>query len=200
MTARPAQAGRRHRQARSRQAATTSPSSASTSRSRRRRRASRNGCRPWSRLRRAGGDRAQRRRRSRPADVPLDILLPTGGTADARLATEIALALAAASQGHRDGAARLRSARATPLLLRGRARRLGMSVLVDGASPGQAQRRAGQGPDRDQPAARDRDPAVARAAVASTSSCWAPRCARARPSFWARARWRWCNRCGRPCC
>ncbi|MFI5030413.1 MAG: cation:proton antiporter, partial [Reyranellales bacterium] len=34
-----------------------------------------------------------------PADVPLDILLPTSGTADARLATEIALALAHATKG-----------------------------------------------------------------------------------------------------
>ncbi len=65
-----------------------------------------------------------------PADVPLDILVPTSGSADARLATEIALALAKASGGtvtalhvfdpHEDTA-----------LLRGRARRLGMSVLVD---------------------------------------------------------------------
>ncbi len=65
-----------------------------------------------------------------PADVPLDILLPTSGTQHARLATEIALALAHASKGtvtalhvfhpHDDTA-----------LLRGRARRPGISVLVD---------------------------------------------------------------------
>ena len=62
--------------------------------------------------------------------MPLDILLPTSGTQHARLATEIALALAHASKGtvtalhvfdpHDDTA-----------LLRGRARRPGISVLVD---------------------------------------------------------------------
>ena len=45
---------------------------------------------------------AQRRRRCRPSsDVPLDILVPTSGSADARLATEIALTLAARQQAAR---------------------------------------------------------------------------------------------------
>jgi nucleotide-binding universal stress UspA family protein len=65
-----------------------------------------------------------------PVDVPLDILLPASGRQNARLAVEMALALADASRGtvtalhvfdpHDDTA-----------LLRGRARRHAISVLVD---------------------------------------------------------------------
>ena len=63
-------------------------------------------------------------------DAPLDILVPTGGSADARLATEIALALADASRGTLT-ALHVFDPREDTLMLRGRARRLGMSVLVD---------------------------------------------------------------------
>jgi nucleotide-binding universal stress UspA family protein len=63
-------------------------------------------------------------------DRPLDILVPTGGSADARLATEIALALAAASLGTLT-ALHVFDPREDTLLLRGRARRLGISVLVE---------------------------------------------------------------------
>ena len=93
-----------------------------------------------------------------PADVPLDILVPTGGGQDARLATEIALTLAKASHGtltalhvfdpaggHRP------AARPRPAL-----RHVGAGRR---ASAGQAQRRGGQGPHRDQRQARGRDPA-----------------------------------------
>ncbi|WIM11372.1 cation:proton antiporter [Enhydrobacter sp.] len=65
-----------------------------------------------------------------PADVPLDILLPAAGTQDARLATEIALALADASKGTVT-ALHVFDPQGDVALLRGRARRLGMSVLVD---------------------------------------------------------------------
>jgi nucleotide-binding universal stress UspA family protein len=61
---------------------------------------------------------------------PLHILVPTGGSADARLATEIALTLAAASRGTL-AALHVFDPREDTLLLRGRARRLGMSVLVE---------------------------------------------------------------------
>lgn len=64
------------------------------------------------------------------ADAPLDILVPTGGSADARLATEIGLALAGASRGTLT-ALHVFDPREDTLMLRGRARRLGMSVLVD---------------------------------------------------------------------
>jgi nucleotide-binding universal stress UspA family protein len=64
------------------------------------------------------------------ADGPLDILVPTGGSPDARLATEIALALAGASRGTLT-ALHVFDPREDTLLLRGRARRLGISVLVD---------------------------------------------------------------------
>lgn len=63
-------------------------------------------------------------------DGPLDILVPTGGSSDARLATEIALTLAAASHGKLT-ALHVFDPREDTLLLRGRARRLGISVLVD---------------------------------------------------------------------
>ncbi len=65
-----------------------------------------------------------------PADVPLDILLPTGGTQDARLAGEIAVTLAAASKGTLT-ALHVFDPTADTQLLRGRPRRFGMSVLVD---------------------------------------------------------------------
>jgi Kef-type K+ transport system membrane component KefB/nucleotide-binding universal stress UspA family protein len=65
-----------------------------------------------------------------PADVPLDILLPTSGTADSRLATEIALAFAGASKGNVT-ALHVFEPRDDTALLRGRARRAGISLLVD---------------------------------------------------------------------
>jgi Kef-type K+ transport system membrane component KefB/nucleotide-binding universal stress UspA family protein len=64
------------------------------------------------------------------ADAPLNILVPTGGSADSRLATEIALTLAAASRGTLT-ALHVFDPREDTLLLRGRARRLGISVLVE---------------------------------------------------------------------
>lgn len=60
---------------------------------------------------------------------PLDILVPTGGGPDARLATEIAVALAAASHGKLT-ALHVFDPSDDTLLLRGRARRAGMSVLL----------------------------------------------------------------------
>lgn len=60
---------------------------------------------------------------------PLDILVPTGGSPDARLATEIALVLAAASHGKLT-ALHVFDPSDDTLLLRGRARRAGISVLV----------------------------------------------------------------------
>jgi Kef-type K+ transport system membrane component KefB len=65
-----------------------------------------------------------------PPEAPLDLLVPTGGSPEARLGTEIALALAAASRGSLT-ALHVFDPREDTLLLRGRARRLGMSVLVD---------------------------------------------------------------------
>jgi len=65
-----------------------------------------------------------------PADVPIDILVPTGGEQDARLATEIALTLAKASHGTLTALHVFDPAEDTALL-RGRGRRFGMSVLVD---------------------------------------------------------------------
>ena len=65
-----------------------------------------------------------------PADVPLDILLPTGGTQDARLAAEIAVTLAGASKGTLT-ALHVFDPTDDTQLLRGRPRRFGMSVLVD---------------------------------------------------------------------
>ena len=62
--------------------------------------------------------------------APLNILVPTGGSANSRLATEIALALAAASRGTLT-ALHVFDPREDTLLLRGRARRLGISVLVE---------------------------------------------------------------------
>jgi Kef-type K+ transport system membrane component KefB/nucleotide-binding universal stress UspA family protein len=63
-------------------------------------------------------------------DAPIDILVPTGGSPDARLAIEIALALAAASHGTMS-VLHVFDPREESLMLRGRARRLGMSMLVD---------------------------------------------------------------------
>ncbi|MBS0526541.1 MAG: cation:proton antiporter [Proteobacteria bacterium] len=65
-----------------------------------------------------------------PSDVPLDILLPTSGTADSRLATEIALAFAGASKGNVT-ALHVFEPREDTALLRGRGRRPGISLLVD---------------------------------------------------------------------
>jgi Kef-type K+ transport system membrane component KefB/nucleotide-binding universal stress UspA family protein len=65
-----------------------------------------------------------------PADVPLDILLPTTGSHDARLATEIAVSLAHASKGTVT-ALHVFDPGADTRLLRGRARRFGISVLVE---------------------------------------------------------------------
>jgi Kef-type K+ transport system membrane component KefB/nucleotide-binding universal stress UspA family protein len=65
-----------------------------------------------------------------PADIPLDILLPAAGTQDARLATEIAISLAAATKGTVT-ALHVFDPQADTAVLRGRGRRSGMSVLVD---------------------------------------------------------------------
>jgi Kef-type K+ transport system membrane component KefB/nucleotide-binding universal stress UspA family protein len=65
-----------------------------------------------------------------PADVPLDILLPAAGTQDARLATEMAIALGDASKGSVT-ALHVFDPQADVALLRGRSRRLGLSLLVD---------------------------------------------------------------------
>ena len=62
--------------------------------------------------------------------VPLKILVPTEGTQEARLATEVALALAKASDGTLT-ALHVFDPRDDTEFLRGRARRLGLSVLVD---------------------------------------------------------------------
>ncbi len=65
-----------------------------------------------------------------PADVPLDILVPTSGRPDARLATEIGLVLAKASEGAVT-ALHVFDPQDDTEMLRGRAKRFGMSVLVD---------------------------------------------------------------------
>jgi len=65
-----------------------------------------------------------------PADAPFDILIPTTGRQDARLATEIALALAHASGGVLT-ALHVFDPQEESEVLRGRARRHGMSLLVD---------------------------------------------------------------------
>ena len=62
--------------------------------------------------------------------APLNILVPTGGTPEARLATEIALTLAKASDGVLT-ALHVFDPQDDTELLRGRARRQGLSVLVD---------------------------------------------------------------------
>jgi Kef-type K+ transport system membrane component KefB/nucleotide-binding universal stress UspA family protein len=67
---------------------------------------------------------------SGPPDQPLDILVPTTGRQDARLATEIALALAHASQGTLT-ALHVFDPEEDTELLRGRGRRAGISLLVD---------------------------------------------------------------------
>jgi nucleotide-binding universal stress UspA family protein len=61
---------------------------------------------------------------------PLDILVPTGGSPEARLATEIALALAGGSRGSLT-VLHVFEPNDDTMLLRGRARRLGLSLLVD---------------------------------------------------------------------
>lgn len=61
---------------------------------------------------------------------PLRILVPTGGTIEARMATEIALALAKASDGAVT-ALHVFDPRDDGGILRGRSRRQGLSVLVD---------------------------------------------------------------------
>jgi Kef-type K+ transport system membrane component KefB len=65
-----------------------------------------------------------------PLEGPLGILLPTAGTQDARLATEIAISLAAATKG-KVTALHVFDPQADTAILRGRGRRAGMSVLVD---------------------------------------------------------------------
>jgi Kef-type K+ transport system membrane component KefB len=65
-----------------------------------------------------------------PADPPLDILLPTSGTAEARLATEVALAFAGASKGQVT-ALHVFQPRDDIALLQSRDRRPGISLLVD---------------------------------------------------------------------
>jgi Kef-type K+ transport system membrane component KefB len=65
-----------------------------------------------------------------PADVPLDILVPTSGRPDSRLATEISLSLAKASKGT-VASLHVFDPQDDTALLRGRSRRFGMSVLVD---------------------------------------------------------------------
>ena len=62
--------------------------------------------------------------------APLNILVPTGGTPDARLATEFALSLARASDGTLT-ALHVFDPQDDTELLRGRARRQGLSFLVD---------------------------------------------------------------------
>ena len=66
----------------------------------------------------------------RSAMSPRNILVPTTGTADSQLATEIALALAGASGGSVT-VFHAFDPRDDTLVLRGRARRVGMSLLVD---------------------------------------------------------------------
>lgn len=61
---------------------------------------------------------------------PLDILLPTGGSPEARLATEVALTLAGGSRGTLT-VLHVFDPNDDTMLLRGRARRLGLSLLVD---------------------------------------------------------------------
>jgi Kef-type K+ transport system membrane component KefB/nucleotide-binding universal stress UspA family protein len=65
-----------------------------------------------------------------PAVVPLDILLPTSGTSEARLATEVAMALAGATTGQLS-ALHVFQPRDDIALLSARDRRPGISLLVD---------------------------------------------------------------------
>jgi nucleotide-binding universal stress UspA family protein len=88
--------------------------------------------------------------------APLDILVPTGGSPDARLATEIALTLAGASHGTLT-ALHVFDPREDTHLLRGRGRRHGISVLVAAHRLGR-RRRARRGLTATNPA-RSRDPA-----------------------------------------
>jgi nucleotide-binding universal stress UspA family protein len=64
------------------------------------------------------------------AGSPRNILVPATGNPESRLATEIALTLAAASHGSLT-VFHVFDPREDTLVLRGRARRFGMSVLVD---------------------------------------------------------------------
>ena len=67
----------------------------------------------------------------RTGDIrPLNILVPTGGAAHSRLATEVAVALAQATGGNVTALHVFSSASETAAL-RGRANRLGLPVLVD---------------------------------------------------------------------
>ena len=90
-----------------------------------------------------------------PADVPLDILLPAAGTQDARLATEIAISLAAATKGN---AACVRPARRHRRAARPRAAR-GHVGAGRCASRRQARWRARERIDRNQHPARVGDQA-----------------------------------------
>jgi nucleotide-binding universal stress UspA family protein len=65
-----------------------------------------------------------------PTDVPLDILLPTSGTPDSRLATEVALAFAGASKGQVT-ALHVFQPRDDMAVLRGHGRQPGISLLDD---------------------------------------------------------------------
>jgi len=65
-----------------------------------------------------------------PADVPLDVLIPASGRPVSRLATEIGLTLAKATEGTVT-ALHVFDPQDDTDLLRGRSRRFGMSVLVD---------------------------------------------------------------------
>lgn len=65
-----------------------------------------------------------------PADVPLNVLVPASGRQEARLATEVALTLAKASEGSVT-ALHVFGPQDEAASMRGRTRRLGMSVLVD---------------------------------------------------------------------
>lgn len=65
-----------------------------------------------------------------PADIPLDVLVPTSGRPDARLATEIGVVLSKASGG-KVTALHVFDPQDDTELLRGRGKRFGISVLVD---------------------------------------------------------------------
>ena len=137
---------------------TASPSSGSSSRFRRPRTGSKSSSSAWSKHSTVplaivlNGARST----AKP-DVPLNILVPTGGTPDARLATEIALALAKASDGTLT-ALHVFDPQDDTELLRGRARRQGLSVLVDARRLGKRSGVLRQGHHRDPFEARGRDP------------------------------------------
>ena len=89
--------------------------------------------------------------------TPLNILVPTGGTPEARLATEIALALAGASDGALT-ALHVFDPQDDTELLRGRARRQGLSVLVDARRLGKRSGVAVKGITATNPRPEARDP------------------------------------------